>query len=818
MEDHIEPSAPWIAQRWDVWITLGLGLLFLGVLVPSMGIWEPWEAEQAVIVDDMRQAGSWFAALSSSGKVLPELPYRWWPLLASTTVFGINEIGLRLPSLLVGMGVLLVLMLTVRPLYGRVAAYLSVLAALCMPLFVFHSRHAFGLGVGTGMMAIAALSLIRRATDEQAGMSWDVIGGLALAASGLTLGTVGVIAPAAAGLVARWYGPTRSDRDLGELLASVFPTRVVIAGVVVAIIVVGWVVAALHTHVNIAALLLWIDPIEAASTTASPPTFEQFVLQIGFGLFPLSALLPLAFASMLWAEPPSGEPPPGRAADAGVGVWFLVAFIGPALAAPITHGAWFLGAPAAAVAVGVYLARALRQPPQPLLVAGAVLLLLLVDRNLKMDTHYLGDAIVGQTISGFPAQLAPWKMARALNALLIGLLVLFQAGVRSRLVNIIRTIAYPQRQPRLFSLGVLIVIVAAGLGIHMYRPDWLTEAIAWVPLRRVLPPVRRVLILLACGLVAGIVAYVVWRVRYWWLRGRQDGRLTTATQSIADILHHPNAPSAAAIIALSLWVMAMNLPIAHALTENFSQKGLVSLYREIAAEGEPLYKYRVDRNTASFYARSLEEMSANQFRKAGSADERFFAIIPRPRLAAVNAEFRRGTQRTLPVIDATSSRFLLVSNLLGDQKDQNPITQALVESVPAQAKHRDTINFDNKIELAGWALDPPKPKAGSPLTITMYWKVLKPLTGNWKVFVHIDAAGVRIHGDHDPVEGLYPTTNWAVGDLVRDVHYISSVKSTATPGRYTFYAGLFRGSTRMKVESGPKDQENRANLGSVRVR
>ncbi len=183
----------------------------------------------------------------------------------------------------------------------------------------------------------------------------------------------------------------------------------------------------------------------------------------------------------------------------------------------------------------------------------------------------------------------------------------------------------------------------------------------------------------------------------------------------------------------------------------------------------------------------------------------------------MNTQFRKVTNRTLPVLDDRGSRYYLVSNLLGEGRvDKNPITNALVDELPSDAKEVK-INFEDKIELVGWKLNPARPKSGSPAELHMYWRAKKANLGTWKVFVHIDAPGQRIHGDHDPVAGLFPTRDWKVGDLVHDVHTIN-IKRTITAARFTFYAGLYRGKTRMKIKSGSKDKQNRARLGYIQVR
>jgi hypothetical protein len=170
------------------------------------------------------------------------------------------------------------------------------------------------------------------------------------------------------------------------------------------------------------------------------------------------------------------------------------------------------------------------------------------------------------------------------------------------------------------------------------------------------------------------------------------------------------------------------------------------------------------------------------------------------------------------VLDASSFRFLLVSNRLGDgEADENPITQAILTELPKEKIRPSKINFDDQVELAGWYIDPPEPKTGARITITLYWRALKKVTRTWKVFMHIDAPGARVHGDHEPVEGLYPTNNWNAGDLIRDVYSVPFAMSNP-PGRYTVWAGLYSGDTRAPVKVGDKDNENRAKLGFINVR
>ena len=85
---------------------------------------------------------------------------------------------------------------------------------------------------------------------------------------------------------------------------------------------------------------------------------------------------------------------------------------------------------------------------------------------------------------------------------------------------------------------------------------------------------------------------------------------------------------------------------------------------------------------------------------------------------------------------------------------------------------------------------------------------------SWKVFIHIDSAGQRIHGDHYPVEGLYSTKDWRLNSLIQDTHVIK-VKPTIKPAVFKFYVGLYHEGSKKRMtilnpESEGKTKDNRA--------
>ncbi len=61
--------------------------------------------------------------------------------------------------------------------------------------------------------------------------------------------------------------------------------------------------------------------------------------------------------------------------------------------------------------------------------------------------------------------------------------------------------------------------------------------------------------------------------------------------------------------------------------------------------------------------------------------------------------------------------------------------------------------------------------------VILCWNSLRPLSQDLHVFVHLyDETGNLLQaGDSPPIEGAFPTSLWAVGDLVRDPHFLRGV-------------------------------------------
>ncbi|MEE2787372.1 MAG: hypothetical protein VX589_08540 [Myxococcota bacterium] len=914
-----------------------LALTVLGLTAGTLGLWEPWESDHLNVVLNMLTHGNWLEVSSTySGTAAPSeltaaLPYSWWPIAASIALFGENEFALRAPYVLLMFGCSIGLFWLTAKLWGRRAAWFTFAIALSMPLFVVHRRFALGAAATMQWSTLAVLAIVAHGFGYLHRFGLLLIGFLT-AAAGLSGGLPGLAIPIMVGLTFVFSAENWRSAPHGRLLGTLLVSAAVAGG--------GWWLAwqPVSDTGHLAALILWPSGLDGLGTT-SRPAFNGFVHQIGIGLFPFGALLPLAFCELFY--PSESNRGPANRFGVVLIAWFAVSFLGPALGATYSHYAIFLGAPAAAAALGIYFHRLIASPPRPIFALASVLLIALIDSNLKHNTQLLADTLIGGQVDSFPPKLAFWPVARILNFAFIGVILVYQGGLHRWCAQHLGRIAYP-RQIRAKLDGWLVLVTAPApllLWAKSSHLDTVIRAGFWHPLK---PSVRRFI----AGLAAWVLVYVVVRLainaRVQLLQGRHSGRLqarlnnvvalldghqvkTQIDALIKPILFPPAAsffsarrslmvglvalifaltmslsssafnttlvtfsklgvPTAAlllknvpavvqpliwliglaagglAYILLSgylaarsrhigqnlalalergmqwvgeklenlgvaqvafglifgLWVIFFKGPSAHALTTTFTQKEIVDRFQALADDDETVFRYRLKSEHRSFYTHRLPELNQREFGRLSREKQRFFAIIPRKDLATVNRQFRQVTQRTLPVLYDASARYLLVSNqLVEGEQDRNPITRALVKALPKWATPVQ-VNFDDAIELIGWRMDPRRVRPGGSMTLHLFWRALKNQVGQWKIFAHIDAPGQRIHGDHYPVEGLFPTQNWREGDIIHDVHRMK-VKRTISPATFTVYAGWYQGQKRLPIKSGPKDKDNRARLGSIRV-
>jgi hypothetical protein len=83
------------------------------------------------------------------------------------------------------------------------------------------------------------------------------------------------------------------------------------------------------------------------------------------------------------------------------------------------------------------------------------------------------------------------------------------------------------------------------------------------------------------------------------------------------------------------------------------------------------------------------------------------------------------------------------------------------------------LNFADRMEFLGFQVRPERPKAGDILVISWYLKALAPTKIDYKVIAHLRGSrGAFFDAKHVPIRGLYPTSKWTAGQIVRDQQHM----------------------------------------------
>ncbi len=244
---------------------------------------------------------------------------------------------------------------------------------------------------------------------------------------------------------------------------------------------------------------------------------------------------------------------------------------------------------------------------------------------------------------------------------------------------------------------------------------------------------------------------------------------------------------------------------------HLSSKHAVEAYEHFRKGNEPLAVYGPSR----FFSEAKPLESLDDVVKWLKREDRVFAVFPPKNLPEIDRRMRDGSGRNIFVLDAKSDRFLVAtSKALPGEKNENPLA-SYTSSTPFNPgpSHPLAVNFDDKVTLVGWDLKSPngadRLTQGKELTFTSYWHVKEHIPGDYKIFMHIDGPGGRLHGDHDPFDGQFPTSQWAKGDYIKEV-YKKEVPLYQQAGSYKINMGLFKeaGGARLPIKDEPNASQN----------
>jgi hypothetical protein len=281
------------------------------------------------------------------------------------------------------------------------------------------------------------------------------------------------------------------------------------------------------------------------------------------------------------------------------------------------------------------------------------------------------------------------------------------------------------------------------------------------------------------------------------------------------------------------------------LSRHLSFKPVLESYARFAKADEEIGKYRVEGHGTGFYSKRtlIEIPSQDRLLDFLRQPKRTFCLVSADDLAALDAAFKTAGV-TYHVVDASSSRFLLLSNRLGEgQPDNNPLrrdvwmaprppepVQIAGSNVPRYEWHGATppwqwriplsTVFQDAIELVG-ADFPTTMRRPGKIPLTLYFRVNARPPGGFKIFAHFDAPNEpRLIGDHAPLDGAFPTAYWLPGEYIRDRYEVDVPLMTTPAGTYTVLIGFWPGGEgkRLHITAGNNDGADRTRLGTIEIR
>ena len=151
-------------------------------------------------------------------------------------------------------------------------------------------------------------------------------------------------------------------------------------------------------------------------------------------------------------------------------------------------------------------------------------------------------------------------------------------------------------------------------------------------------------------------------------------------------------------------------------------------------------------------------------------------------------------------------------------EDKTRLQAYILDSEPADIPHKLDINFENKVHIIGYKLEPETAAPGTDVKMTYYWRCDDTMDDGWKLFTHIhDDASDRTDNldNNGPIRELkndkqvLGPDKWEKGKFYVDEQTFKMPDWVKGP-ELGVMVGIWKGGARLRIIQGPNDGDNRA--------
>ncbi|MCB9728769.1 MAG: glycosyltransferase family 39 protein [Deltaproteobacteria bacterium] len=421
----------------------------IAVLTPPPGLVHLTASQRDELASALREAGTStrrVVQFKDAGETLTAAPLGIWLTAGFYRAFGISEFTSRLGGALLGWLTVLVLALAARRHFGGTVALLAGIVLITTPLFFAEARSVASNTGATLAVTLIGAGLLEHARRSPAPTVYVmlILGAvLGLFAAGLTVLLIGAVMATSVALVS---GARRADDWAPAILLA---TILAVAAV--------WVLRAPPD--GFAGQLRFTQPLFTEGPSAYARNFDYAVKRIGFGTFPWSAAILVAFGSLAWrsTHERQGE-------SLVLVVWLAVPAIATMGLLKGFNQTHFTGPAAVALGVALFLRQLVERGLWSRVVAFFVLLTtIILWKELSTSPQPLADLLAydppfadkpGQR---FPSDVHLSKTAMLLVFLLSGLLLVHV----TRLVTALSRLAgwFRREGPASITAGIFLVLL-----------------------------------------------------------------------------------------------------------------------------------------------------------------------------------------------------------------------------------------------------------------------------------------------------------------------------------------------------------------------